>query len=543
MKKQQIKRNPPNYVHPLDKRDNLMMKKAFTLVELIIVITILAVLATIAFVSFSNHTALSRDTKRIVTIESISKWLNIFHTYTGKYPNVDNQSSTGIINSDTLSFVWEVGDNVSKLINISPTPKDPVSGNNFKYATSFDNKYFQVAGTQEKPVAEKSIINQSYANSRQAKVLGNYNWLLKKENKLYNLPSLIYTWSGNLLSNTTYFVIDKWQNLPYKITATDLDNSVQTSVILSQLTGTSSVVLTWVTISPNPTEFKNNIWTIVQILLYTEEKVWAEAFWSDYFLNKTQSWSSFVSWSWWSFNYLWLCWSNWQIIYTDDLGVEIWRVTNTWATISWNPWLLNINWHIIVCSWVSTWFILKSVNEGASTTDILSLNSFWKLFQWWNNWWWNEWSVTTSSRQVCTNWSTTNVTTFVSWNDDWCTISNNDVWWWVSASVADDRWPCPDWYSVPSAQTWNSIYTAWWWSSLSSQRWLHFSRSLKIPFWWYRNYGDTLESQQGVLWYYWSNTQWFTSTQAFTLYMSNSSVTPAQSQARANWFSVRCIKN
>jgi prepilin-type N-terminal cleavage/methylation domain-containing protein len=48
-------------------------KKAFTLVELIIVITILAVLATIAFVSFSSYTASSRDTKRIVTIESIEK--------------------------------------------------------------------------------------------------------------------------------------------------------------------------------------------------------------------------------------------------------------------------------------------------------------------------------------------------------------------------------------------------------------------------------------------------------------------------------------
>jgi prepilin-type N-terminal cleavage/methylation domain-containing protein len=73
MKKHQIKRNPPSYAHPLDKSDNLMMKKAFTLVELIIVITILAILATIAFVSFSNYTALSRDTKRIVTIESIAK--------------------------------------------------------------------------------------------------------------------------------------------------------------------------------------------------------------------------------------------------------------------------------------------------------------------------------------------------------------------------------------------------------------------------------------------------------------------------------------
>jgi prepilin-type N-terminal cleavage/methylation domain-containing protein len=49
------------------------LSKAFTLVELIIVIGILAILATIAFVSFSNYTVSSRDTKRIVTIESIAK--------------------------------------------------------------------------------------------------------------------------------------------------------------------------------------------------------------------------------------------------------------------------------------------------------------------------------------------------------------------------------------------------------------------------------------------------------------------------------------
>jgi prepilin-type N-terminal cleavage/methylation domain-containing protein len=48
-------------------------KKAFTLVELIIVITILAILATIAFVSFSNYTASSRDTKRISSLVNIEK--------------------------------------------------------------------------------------------------------------------------------------------------------------------------------------------------------------------------------------------------------------------------------------------------------------------------------------------------------------------------------------------------------------------------------------------------------------------------------------
>jgi prepilin-type N-terminal cleavage/methylation domain-containing protein len=70
MKKHQIKNQP---VPVLFKSTGTNRNQAFTLVELIIVITILAVLATIAFVSFSSYTASSRDTKRIVTIESIAK--------------------------------------------------------------------------------------------------------------------------------------------------------------------------------------------------------------------------------------------------------------------------------------------------------------------------------------------------------------------------------------------------------------------------------------------------------------------------------------
>ena len=77
MKKQQIKKIfTLSILSPDFRKSGLEVekaKKAFTLVELIIVITILAVLATIAFVSFSSYTASSRDTKRIVTIESISK--------------------------------------------------------------------------------------------------------------------------------------------------------------------------------------------------------------------------------------------------------------------------------------------------------------------------------------------------------------------------------------------------------------------------------------------------------------------------------------
>ncbi len=50
-------------------------KKAFTLVELIIVITILAILATISFISFKNY---ARDGNKLTTLSNIEKWLSLY---------------------------------------------------------------------------------------------------------------------------------------------------------------------------------------------------------------------------------------------------------------------------------------------------------------------------------------------------------------------------------------------------------------------------------------------------------------------------------
>ena len=48
-------------------------KKAFTLVELIIVITILAILATISFISFKNYAGNARDGNKLTTLSNIEK--------------------------------------------------------------------------------------------------------------------------------------------------------------------------------------------------------------------------------------------------------------------------------------------------------------------------------------------------------------------------------------------------------------------------------------------------------------------------------------
>lgn len=52
--------------------------KAFTIVELVIVVVILSVLWTIGFVSYTNYLSWVRDTVRLMTLESLSEWLDLY---------------------------------------------------------------------------------------------------------------------------------------------------------------------------------------------------------------------------------------------------------------------------------------------------------------------------------------------------------------------------------------------------------------------------------------------------------------------------------
>ena len=60
-------------------------KKAFTLIELIVVITILAILWTIAFMSFIWYSVTSRDSLRISDIKTMKTWLELYHLQVWKW--------------------------------------------------------------------------------------------------------------------------------------------------------------------------------------------------------------------------------------------------------------------------------------------------------------------------------------------------------------------------------------------------------------------------------------------------------------------------
>jgi prepilin-type N-terminal cleavage/methylation domain-containing protein len=71
-----------------------MSRRAFTLVELLVVISIIGLLSTIAIVSLNSARTKSRDTKRIADIKQIITAMQLYYDTNGTYPNT---GSTGTL--------------------------------------------------------------------------------------------------------------------------------------------------------------------------------------------------------------------------------------------------------------------------------------------------------------------------------------------------------------------------------------------------------------------------------------------------------------
>ena len=189
------------------KKLTLKRLKAFTLVELIIVITILAILATIAFVSFQNYTKDARDSSRVTTFSNLNNGFEIFFTKVGNYPQPDSPVSyTG---GNTTIQMWIVWDNVSKLIGVNTTPKDPLTKQNYIYSLGGNGYYYQIAGEKENTLS--SIFTSVYAawETKLPIVKGNY----KMDPSLPSLIPVKTSVTGSwLFDSNVCFIVDGGSN-------------------------------------------------------------------------------------------------------------------------------------------------------------------------------------------------------------------------------------------------------------------------------------------------------------------------------------------
>jgi len=153
-------------------------RKAFTLVELIIVITILAILATIAFISFQGYTSKSRDANRASTAKNIETWLSLFQAKSWVYP-IQSTWATISLWATGVTVQWNLDESIARVINLNEVPRDPKTWEPYNYISDTKGRGWKVLYYLEN-TPDYAFLTQSFAESeaRTPIVKGEWPWVL-----------------------------------------------------------------------------------------------------------------------------------------------------------------------------------------------------------------------------------------------------------------------------------------------------------------------------------------------------------------------------
>lgn len=361
------------------------IKTGFTVVELIISISIVIILVTISFFAFIQYVHTWRDANRMSSLKNIQTGLVNYYLQASEYPMPDNVSvwkyTTGSINEE-LVYAWVFWENMIRMLEVMQTPKDPISWDYYAYGISANKDMYQLAST----------LDSSYAY-----VIWDYEGILSKNNYIYNVPSLLFTWSWNLLSSQTYFIINNGQNIPYPLKLPFSGNTQTTGKILSQLTN-QNVTFTWMLLQ----NWNTQSGILSTVLWYTKDVIWVNVF------GETQ-----------------------YLTYLDENGLSL--EISSWST---NSWTIQ---PVITC------------NDGETTTLTWCIDPYWSqvvsLFHA-DAWWivdekWMTWTSsgtpliqTTNVKYWSGSFSFNNTSSYINSNHDWAFGTNDfTVEAWVNPST------------------------------------------------------------------------------------------------------------
>ncbi len=122
-----------------------MWKKAFTLVELLVVITIIAILIGALTAIVSGQRGSARDAKRLVEVDSIRKGLELYYTDKEKYPEEINWCCIGAEGTEPEKCV-------NFALEMKPyfpvTPRDPLYPMEYETDKRYCYHYRTIANAQ-----------------------------------------------------------------------------------------------------------------------------------------------------------------------------------------------------------------------------------------------------------------------------------------------------------------------------------------------------------------------------------------------------------
>ena len=132
-------------------------------------------------------------------------------------------------------------------------------------------------------------------------------------------------------------------------------------------------------------------------------------------------------------------------------------ITEIWIYWSEADWVISFQ----TSSWAGISIADKNLwaTQVYNSWDNLSLANMGKWYQWGNNYWWDYWvnPVNTTTTQVNAGsywpWNYYSSSSFViAYNElvSWDISNNANLWWWTTNTYEARRWPCAEWWHIPS---------------------------------------------------------------------------------------------
>jgi prepilin-type N-terminal cleavage/methylation domain-containing protein len=489
-------------------------KKAFTLVELIIVITILAILATIAFISFQNFTKDARDGNRITTLKNIETWLSLYTIKNNTYPDPENYVE---ILSWTILLIkqWIVWNDVSQKINLNKEVKDPKDKKNYIYSTTWNNKKYQLWTYLEenKLISYIPQITKTYANVDYTKRYFYTIWhkvwiLLEDETQNPILKTETLTWinlSTNQIKPFKVYFSNDTQSWSITNSWTTLITRIVENQKTTQTIQTPTYKNCWITLHNQPKIFYTATTNLISCDNVSQTLTCKDWIWKNSENNTVDTSSLYENCSLEDVD--WECWTS---NITPTLIQPIDNLFTYWnpTSVTENAW--NYTWS---CEWVNLW---TTANCQATRQYTISSSVIWI------NWsvsctptTVNHWSDVTCNASPSLNYQVNTWTWDCTWSATICTLSNVTSNKTVSVSFksSEPTYALSNCPTVNSARNGTSPTKATILANINDYIWCDVSsKTWKIA--WYTYTGTSLISENKmVLMVETTDTAWASTTQ------------------------------
>jgi len=384
-------------------------KKAFTLVELIVVVTILWILSTIWFVAYSGYLVWVRDTNRTSQLKSISDWLELYRTK-HNLPLPDDYVEIKA-NGDVIAYQWYAWKNVLESIEYTSEWVDPKDKTYYSYYLTKDKKYYQLMWfLEENSKNEEALIITKKTNAidysiKIPTVYWNKLWILTDtlNTPIQEIPKIKSAWFLDIATTNKIF------NAHFD----DSNKLIWTWSSLYILKPLASIwwnkfKLQWKSCKDLINKYKNIYWLnwIYQITIDNKTlQVYCDMttnWWGRTLVHKTTSSTNNLSWDLTSNEWK----PNWDNNEEYRLSINYWKDLSTEKAMATN---IRVDW----LKWndIENWTISYIWTDKVDFTVSDKYRIFWEWTLWngENNCtnWTNYWNGSCCARCVNLSWDTT----------------------------------------------------------------------------------------------------------------------------------------